>query len=177
MFIWFTGSIQILVINPLGIEQLHLSKTVTSLLLVTQLVGIGVGGLISSKLVVPERWHRVLPPAGIGLGAVLIAMAAVPLLPPKLILPAVFAGVAATGVFGGLFLIPVESFLQIRADPTKKGEVWATANFAVLGGILLSGPLSNLMNAWLPPTVSLGYIGVFTYGISAALWFVFRRLE
>ncbi|MBU4198495.1 MAG: MFS transporter [Verrucomicrobia bacterium] len=177
VFIWFAGSIQILIINPLGIQQFQLSKTATSLLIVTQLVGIIIGGLASSKLVTPERWHRFLPASGIGMGLILILTAAVPILPPALILPALYSAIALTGLFGGLFLIPVESFLQIRADPTKKGEVWATANFAVFTGILLSGPLSNVMNACWAPTSSLGIIGVFTLAVSLALWFVFRRID
>lgn len=177
VFIWFAGSIQILIINPLGLRQFQLSKTATSFLIVTQLVGIVIGGLVSSKVVTPERWHRFLPAAGVGMGLVLLLTAAVPLLPPALILPALYFAIAMTGLFGGLFLIPVESFLQIRADPTKKGEVWATANFAVFTGILLSGPLSNLMNAGWLPTSSLGIIGVFTLAVSLALWFVFRRVN
>ena len=175
VFIWFAGSIQILIINPLGLRQFQLSKTATSFLIVTQLVGIVVGGLASPKLVTPERWHRILPPSGIGMGLVMLAMAALPLLPAAFILPTLYGLIAMAGFFGGMFLIPVESFLQIRADPTKKGEVWATANFAVFTGILLSGPLSNVMHAVWLPTTSMGIIGLFTLALSLVLWAVFRR--
>ncbi len=175
IFIWFAGSLQILIINPLGIRQFQLSKTATSFLIVTQLVGIVVGGLASPRLVTPERWHRLLPPSGLGMGLAMLAMAAVPLLPPPAILPALYGAIAVTGIFGGLFLIPIESFLQLRADPTKKGEVWASANFAVFAGILLSGPLSNVMHAVWRPTTSMGIIGGFALAASLVLRAVFRH--
>lgn len=175
IFIWFAGSLQILIVNPLGIQQFQLSKTATSFLIVTQLVGIVIGGLLSPRLVTPERWHRILPPSGIGMGLAMLAMAVLPLLPPGVILPALYGAIAVTGIFGGMFLIPIESFLQIRADPTKKGEVWATANFAVFAGILLSGPLSNVMHAAWRPTTSMGVIGLFTLALSLVLWLVFRH--
>ncbi len=175
MFIWFAGSLQILIVNPLGLQQFALSKTATSFLLATQLVGMVVGGLVSPRLVTPDRWHRVLPPAGLGMGAALLALAGLPRLPADALLPALYGAIALTGFFGGMFLIPIESFLQIRADPTKKGEVWATANFAVFAGILVSGPLSNAMNAAWRPTTSMGVIGLFALAVSVILWAVFRR--
>jgi MFS family permease len=177
IFIWFAGSVQILIINPLGRKQFLLSYTATSSLLVTQLAGLVIGGFLSSKLVTPARWHRFLPASGAGMGIVMLLTAAVPMLPQPAILPAIYAAIFLAGLFGGLFLIPVESFLQIRSDPTKKGEVWATANFAVFTGLLLSGPLSNVMNALWLPTSSLGILGGFTLVVSLALRYVFKHTE
>lgn len=59
VFVWFAGSLQLLLINPLGLQQFKLSKTLTSALIVAQLLGIGAGGLLSSKFAKGERWYRV----------------------------------------------------------------------------------------------------------------------
>jgi acyl-[acyl-carrier-protein]-phospholipid O-acyltransferase/long-chain-fatty-acid--[acyl-carrier-protein] ligase len=81
----------------------------------------------------------------------------------------VFGLIALVGVFGGLFLIPVESFIQTRPAPACRGAVLAAANFAVFGGILLSGPLSNVLNALWLPTASFAGVGVFSLALSLAI--------
>lgn len=169
VFIWFIGSLQILIINPLGLNQFGFSKTATSLLLATQLLGLVFGGLLSSRLVKHDRWDRLLPVSSGAMGIILLACLGLPYLPAFGVLPVLYFLIFLVGTFGGLFLIPVESFLQLRVDPARKGEVWATANFAVFAGLLLSAPLSNLMNAFLQPTVSLGILGLFTIALGAAL--------
>ena len=90
-------------------------------------------------------------------------------------MPACFALVGLVGVFGGLFLIPVESFIQTRPDPGRRGAVLAAANFAVFGGILLSGPLSNLFNAWWLPTTSFAFVGAFSLVLSVLIQAVLRK--
>jgi MFS family permease len=175
VFIWFAGSLQILLINPLGLRQLGLSKSLTSALIVAQLLGIGLGGLASSRLAKGARWHRVLAPASAGMGAAMLCLAAAPLLPGPLRLPAIFVLIALVGVFGGLFLIPVESFIQVRPDPARRGAVLAAANFAVFGGILLSGPLSNLLNDEWAPTSSFAGVGLFSLLLSLVIGTVLRK--
>ena len=63
VFVWFIGSVEILVINTLGRKQFHLSASMTSGLIVSQLLGIGLGGLLVMHRVEARRWYRVLPAA------------------------------------------------------------------------------------------------------------------
>jgi len=174
VFIWFAGSLQVLLINPLGLLQLGLSKSLTSALIVAQLLGIGLGGLASARATRGRAWHRTLVPAGAAMGLAMLALAAVPALPGPARLPACFVLIGLVGVFGGLFLIPVESFIQTRPDPARRGAVLAAANFAVFGGILLSGPLSNLFNACWLPTTSFAFVGAFSLVLSALIQVVLR---
>ena len=174
VFIWFSGSLQILLINPLGIQELALSKSLTSALIVAQLMGIGAGGLLSSVLARSGPWHRTLAPAGLAMGAAMLAVPALRWLPAPALLPGAFLLVGLVGVFGGLFLIPVESFIQTRPAPARRGAVLAAANFAVFGGILLSGPLSNLLNAHLAPTTGMGLVGAMAMALAVAIGGVLR---
>ena len=50
------------------------------------------------------------------------------------------------GIAGGAFMIPLEAFIQVRPEASRKGAVIAAANFAAFAGILLSGPTINLFN-------------------------------
>lgn len=169
VFIWFSGSLQVLLINPLGIEELGLSKSLTSALIVAQLAGIATGGILSPRWAKGETWHRVLAPAGAGMGLAMMALPALRLLPAPWVVPAVFLTVALVGLFGGIFLIPVESFIQRRPEASRRGAILASANFAVFGGIMLSGPLSNVLNAHWAPTTGMGLVGCLALVLSLGM--------
>jgi len=175
VFIWFSGSLQVLLINPMGIRELGLSKSLTSALIVAQLMGIAGGGLLSPRWAKGGNWHRVLAPAGVGMGLAMLAVPALRWLPGAWLLPGAFVLVGLVGFFGGIFLIPVESFIQTRPDPARRGAVLAAANFAVFAGIMLSGPLSNLLNAHLAPTASMGLVGALAVALSLLLGHRLRR--
>ncbi len=175
VFVWFIGSLQILLINPMGLQQFHLTKSLTSGLLVSQLVGLGLGGLLSSRLVHGARWHRVVGPLGIGLSLTMMGMVTVPQWPVTVQLPLLFAGVFLLGMLGGGILVPMESFLQVRPARERKGAVWAAANFVVFGGILLSGLVANQLNIRWAPTQSFGIIGSASLLVSVLLLLLYRR--
>lgn len=175
VFIWSAGSLQVLLINPLGIQELGLSKTLTSALIVAQLAGIATGGLLSPLWAKGRTWHRVLAPSAAGMGLAMAAAPALRWLPGTAQLPGAFALMAVVGLFGGLFLIPVEAFIQTRADPARRGAVLAAANFAVFGGIMLTGPLSNLLNAHLAPTTGMGLVGGLALLLAAGMGSLLRR--
>jgi acyl-CoA synthetase (AMP-forming)/AMP-acid ligase II/1-acyl-sn-glycerol-3-phosphate acyltransferase/acyl carrier protein len=177
VFIWFLGSLEILLINPLGMQQFGLGTAVTSYLIATQLIGIGVGGVISARVAVGERWHRVIGPAGALVAACMFALAAVPALPEGARVAALFALVGGVGIAGGVFLIPVESFIQVRPPAEKKGAVLAATNFGVFIGILLSGLVSNALLAVALPTAGFGLAGAVTLLATGVLAAAYRRAE
>ena len=67
---------------------------------------------------------------------------------------ACFTLLGLIGVTGGAFLIPCESFIQVRPAANRKGAVIAASNFAGFVGILLSGLAANALNSVLQPTTS-----------------------
>jgi len=177
VFIWFVGSLEILLINPMGIQEFELSKTLTSALIVAQLGGLAIGGYASSHLVSGTRWHRVIGVTGMVMSALMISLAAVPWLPPAIQVPAVFVLITLIGASGGMFLIPVESSIQARPAPAEKGTVLAAANFGVFSGILISGFIANLLNALCAPTTSFGVLGCISFLVSGGFLRAFQRLE
>jgi acyl-[acyl-carrier-protein]-phospholipid O-acyltransferase/long-chain-fatty-acid--[acyl-carrier-protein] ligase len=179
IYIWAAGVFQLLIINTLGLEQFHLSKQGTSLLLASQLLGIAGGGLLAAIFAKGQRWFKVLIPAGIGMAASMGAIGAIPLMPSGIQIPALYILVALAGVSGGLFMIPCESFLQIRPVPERKGAVWASANFASFSAmslVSLAYTFIPVLNRMLPTHAYLGLGGI---SLFITLWLVleFRHKE
>ncbi len=145
-FFWFAGSLQILLINPLGLTQFGLTKTMTSVLIVIELVGIGAGSLFAPVFAKGEKWFRVLVPSAIVMAVSMFAVTAVPYLPSFTHKPVVIVALAVLGIAGGVFSIPVTSFVQVRPPPQLKGTMIASSNFADFIGILLSGVFFYIFN-------------------------------
>jgi predicted MFS family arabinose efflux permease len=145
--------------------------------LASQLVGIGVGGLICSRLVHGSRWYRLVGPLGILMSFVMMGMALTPRLPEVVRLPGVFAGSFLMGALGGAILVPMESFIQVRPAPERKGAVWSAVNFVVFSGILLSGLVANALNSHWRPTSALGIIGAGALAMSVLLLGLYKREE
>jgi hypothetical protein len=68
----------------------------------------------------------------------MFVIAAVPYLPLITQKAVVILALAMMGVAGGIFSIPVTSFVQIRPAPHMKGRMIASSNLADFTGILLA---------------------------------------
>ena len=145
-FFWFAGSLQILIITPLGLNQFGLSKTMTSILIVIELVGVGIGSLFAPLIAKGAKWYRVLVPSGVVMAIAMFAVAAVPYLPLYMHVAVIIGALAALGIAGGIFSIPVTSFVQVRPAPEMKGRMIASSNFADFAGILLSGAVFYILD-------------------------------
>ena len=146
-FFWFLGSLQILVINKLGIEQFGLTRTLTSALIVVELMGIAIGSLLSSYLAKGRRWYRVLAPAAVTMAVCMFIVAAVPHLPNFIRNWTVIGTLGMLGVAGGIYSVPLASFVQVRPSADVKGRIIAASMFADFTGILISGLVFYLLNA------------------------------
>ncbi len=122
-YFWFIGALFQLTVILLGSESLHLSETGTGLLVTALAFGIGIGSIAAGWLS-GNRVEIGLVPCGAALlGVFSIATGAAHS----------FAGVAlalaGTGFAGGLFIVPLNAWLQEAAAPHEKGRVLATNNF------------------------------------------------
>ncbi len=160
-FFWFVGSLQILVINKLGVEQFGLTGTVTSALIVVQLVGIAAGSLLSPYLAKGKRWYRVLAPAAVIMAVSMFIVAVVPHLPDSMRKATLIVALGILGTAGGVYSVPLASFLQLRPAADVKGRVIAASMFADFTGILISGPAFYLLEVMkIKPSNSFALEGV-----------------
>lgn len=162
-FFWFVASLQVQLINLLGSQELGLGKAETSGLVVAQLVGVAMGGLLSARLARGKDWHRLLAPALLVMALGMAGLGLVPLLFPALALGLALCLLALMGLAGGIFVVPVESFIQVRPEAAAKGRIWSVANFGAFGGVLLSGPVFVAMHGGgLPPSMAFVLTGFLT---------------
>lgn len=159
VFVWFVGSVQVLLINVMGVEQFGYSKTLTSAMLASEVLGLAIGGLLGARLARGERWYRVLAPSALLMSALLAGMTLTPAVPASVRPAVLMALLGGAGLAGGILMIPCEAFIQVRPVAERRGTVIASANFAIFLGILLSAPITNTLNALVTPTVSFGLLG------------------
>lgn len=167
VFFYFLSSLLLLEINALGELELGFSHSLTSLMPGALLAGICIGSLVAARGA-PESWkHRIVPSCA-GIGGLLCLTACVPLLPDAahpVFLPTVYACV---GACGGVYLIPLTSFIQVRPAPERKGRVLGLDNCLVFSGIMLAGPVYYALSP-LPPSSAHAVLGVLA--LAAARFF------
>jgi MFS family permease len=166
--VWGLANLQFLLINTLGLNQYKLGAS-TSYLMATELVGIAIGGMLAGRYCKGDDWYKYLSPAGLVLALGLCVMPAVAGIdaPHQWFFPLLLL----VGASGGMMIVSMESFIQIRPSPEKKGEVWASANCSVFLGVLLSGPLFNLLDGYLGwrPTTSFAATGALAFMVTLYL--------
>ncbi|MGA2171943.1 MAG: MFS transporter [Sedimentisphaerales bacterium] len=175
-FFWFAGSLQILIVNPLGLTQFGLTKTLTSVLIVVELVGIAVGSLLAPFFARGVRWYRVLVPASFVMAASMFAVAIVPFVSVFARATVLVGALAVLGLAGGVFSVPLTSFVQTRPATDLKGRMIASSNLADFLGILLSGVVFCLLDyIRISPSNCFAIEGVIVTAGAGWLLFVLAR--
>jgi len=170
-FFWFAGSLQILIINSLGVSQLGLTKAMTSTMIVVEIVGIGVGSLLSPVLAKGPKWYRVIVPSSLLMAGALLAVWAVPFLPAFIQKVSLAGALMILGIAAGIFSIPVTSFVQIRPAPELKGRMIAASNLADFVGILLSSAVFYIFNLLsIKPSNCFAIEALMVTAVTAWLW-------
>ena len=173
-FFYFISLIAVMVINTLGISQLHLSKSSTSLLAVALMLGVCAGSLLAAKITTSSRWTHVLAPGSFGMGICLLLTGFIGENHVEQQFLLLFVSLMGAGFCGGVFLIPLTSFIQVRPKLTEKGKVIAADNFCAFSSMLIAGQAFTLFDSVYLPSINmliLGGLGV----VSGAVFFILVR--
>lgn len=135
-FFLFTGSFIQLNIIPFALHSLHLTEVEGGYMFLLVAVGIGIGSTLAGKLSGKAVEFGFVPIGGIGLSLCFFLLNLF-----ASSLPIVLCLVFLIGVCGGLYLIPLDSYIQIASPATHRGQVVATSNFFGFFGVLLSAIL------------------------------------
>ncbi|RII25635.1 MAG: acyl-[ACP]--phospholipid O-acyltransferase [Geobacter sp.] len=132
----FVGAFCQLNLLPYGIVRLGLSQEESGYLFLAAAFGIGLGSLLAGRLSGRTVEFGVVPIGAVGLTLCAFALHAVPAnLPSVLVLVFLF------GLSAGLFIVPLQSFIQLRSPADRRGEILAASSFLSWVGVLLASGL------------------------------------
>jgi len=163
-YFWFLGAVYLQNVIGYGHDLLHLSATGISYLTASVSVGIALGAFIAGKLSGDQVELGLVPIGSVGLG-----IFGVYLYFAHHSFAHAIAGHFLIGFSGGIFIIPLQSFLQARAGEHSKGRVIATSNVLTFTGVVLGAGLFNLLSgpANLQPNEILLVMAVISFAATA----------
>jgi acyl-[acyl-carrier-protein]-phospholipid O-acyltransferase/long-chain-fatty-acid--[acyl-carrier-protein] ligase len=153
-FAWFmlVGAFTQLNIIGYGIQQLGLSEVHSNYLFLASALGIAGGSLLAAKLSGKDVEFGIVPLGAIGLTISPMLLHAAPS-----DLATVLAIIVLFGISAGLFSLPLQTFIQLRAEPAMRGEVLAASSFINWIGVLIAAGLTYLFNGPMHLTAAQGF--------------------
>ena len=144
---WLVGGLVMPVVNRLGKDQLQLqSDTKTSILTGGLAIGIILGAVGANLVLKGIRKDKQVT---LGVLIMILAMGALSLWTPNgglfLGYTGALIGLIVMGIGAAIFVIPLQVFLQERPPAELKGRLIGTMNFANFVGILLAGPIYQIL--------------------------------
>jgi acyl-[acyl-carrier-protein]-phospholipid O-acyltransferase/long-chain-fatty-acid--[acyl-carrier-protein] ligase len=167
-FFLFLGAFVQLNIIPFAMQSLHLTDIQGGYLFLLTAIGIGSGALIAGKLSGKIVELGLVPIAGlmVSLSSYMIdlfsdhAYVVMPLL-------------VLLGFFGGMYQIPLDSFIQVNSPHRNRGQIIAATNFLSFFGVLCASGLVYLITEVLGFNADKGFtiIGSLTLAVTSVITF------
>lgn len=189
-YFWMLGAVYLQNVIGYGGDLLHLKSTGVSGLMAAVSIGVGLGAFVAGRLSGDQVELGLVPIGSVGLGVF-----GVFLFYAHHNFVEAWAGHFLLGFSGGIFIIPLQAYLQAHAGEHSKGKIIATSNVltftavAIGAGLfrLLSGPARFAPNEILLVMAAISFgatIYILTvlpdFAIRLALWLLahtFYRIE
>src|SRR5271154_1677799 len=139
-YFWFLGALFQADLMLFGNEVLHVTDLKVGLLVTALAIGIGIGSMLAGRLSGNKVELGLVP-----LGAVFMGIFCIALYASRGSYTLSVISLSMLGVASGLFIVPLNAYLQQRSESHEKGRIIATNNFYNTVGLLLaSGALTGL---------------------------------
>lgn len=136
----FLGAFVQLNMIPFAVQSLNLSDVQGGYLFLLTAIGIGSGSLIAGKISGKRVELALVPLAGLGITASFFLLDHF-----SSNLYAVLPLVVIVGVFGGMYLIPLDSYVQVASPKQYIGQAVAATTFLSFVGVLFASFLLYLL--------------------------------
>lgn len=140
-FFLFLGAFVQLNMIPYAVQSLGLTDVQGGYLFLITALGIGTGCMVAGKISGKTVELGLVPIAGVG-----VMICAYSLNVASTNLYAVVPLVALLGFFGGMFEIPLDSYIQVKSPNKFRGQIVAATNFLSFFGVLLASGLIYLLS-------------------------------
>jgi len=169
-FFLFLGSFIQLNMIPYAVQSLHLTDVQGGYLFLLTALGIGSGAAISGKISgkIVELGIVPIGAAGVGVCAYMLDMFSTNF---YFVLPLVMF----IGFFGGLYQIPLDSYIQVTSPNSYRGQIVGATNFLSFFGVLCASGLLYLLAEvfHLSAAASFSVIGSITLFVTIVLTYQF----
>lgn len=169
-FFLFVGAFTQLNIIPYAVQSLQLSDIQGGYLFFLTALGIGTGALIAGKVS-----GRIVELGLVPFGALGISISAFMLDIFSTHLLIVIPLVTTLGIFGGIFEIPLDSYIQVASPRKSRGQMVAATNFMSFMGVLFASALIYLNSEVFGINSDRGFtmIGLLTLAVMLAFTYQF----
>ncbi len=140
-YFWFLGAVYLQNVIGYGRDLLHLSNSGISYLTASVSVGVGLGALVAGKLSGDQVELGLVPIGSVGLGVFGIF-----LFFAHSSFTQAFVGHFLLGFSGGIFIIPLQSYLQAHAGERSKGRIIAASNVLTFTGVFLGAGIFEFLS-------------------------------
>lgn len=167
-FFMFLGAFVQLNIIPFAMESLNLTDIQGGYLFLLTAIGIGAGALSAGRISGKIVELGLVPVAAV---AIAICCYMIDLFSDHLY--AVMPLLVIVGFCGGMYQIPLDSFIQVTSPHQSRGRIIAATNFLSFFGVLAASLLVYVLTEVLGFHADKGFtlMGSFTLGIAAILTF------
>jgi acyl-[acyl-carrier-protein]-phospholipid O-acyltransferase/long-chain-fatty-acid--[acyl-carrier-protein] ligase len=132
-YFWFLGALFQMDLLLFGSDVLRVDELRVGLMLTALAIGIGAGSMLAGRLSGDKVELGLVP-----LGSILMGLCCVGLYAAKPSYGWSLATLSLLGLSSGLFIVPLNAFLQQRGEAGEKGRMIATNNFYNTVGLLLA---------------------------------------
>lgn len=169
-FFMFLGAFVQLNMIPFALHSLHLSDVQGGYLFLLTALGIGSGCILAGKISGKTVELGLVPLAGLG---VAVSCYFLDLFSDKLFV--VVPLVVVLGLFGGIYQIPLDSYIQVSSPNTSRGQIVAATNFLSFFGVLCASALLFLESEVFGFQADKGFtiVGTLTLIITAGIGWQF----
>ncbi len=166
----FIGAFMQLNLIPYAVDVLKMNELQGGYLFLMTALGIGVGSFLSGKISGKTVELGLIPLAGFGLAFGFFALEFLDSYPRWIYLLS-----AVVGAAGGLYLVPLDSYIQVNSPPTLRGQVVAATNFFSFVGVLVASFAIYFINEVLgfPPDQGFVIVGWVTFVLAIVLAYQF----
>lgn len=169
-FFLFIGAYLQLNLIPFAMQSLNLTDVQGGYLFLLTAVGIGTGAILAGKISGKTAELGLVPMAAVALCACCFLLDAC-----SSNLYAVIPLVILAGLFGGMYEIPMDSYIQIASPNENRGQVIAATNFISFFGVLLAAGMLYLNTEIFGFSAAKGFtiIGVITLVVNLFVTYQF----
>jgi acyl-[acyl-carrier-protein]-phospholipid O-acyltransferase / long-chain-fatty-acid--[acyl-carrier-protein] ligase len=161
-YFWFVGALMQNTVLLFRVETLHANDETAGFLVAALAAGIGAGSVLAGFLSGDRIELGIVLAGSVLMGLFAIAAGMTSSVPWALV------WLTGLGLAGGLFIVPLNAYLQDRAQAQEKGRIITTSNFISMIGVLAAAGVLPLLHdvIGLSAARMLCVFGIFTWVVT-----------